>query len=345
MFSPGGMRQIVLVPKLPMMMAPSAVEVMLSGKRFLLRMVIIAGSAAWSAQAATALKAAHFIEEIVSFTISMMTETGALLRRGHRRSFMTDWSGRPPHMAAAPQATQDQSALIRFESRLSDSPFVERVWRCRSERGGKFISLAATNFEMALTRLRGKTFLTLRGPETKATTVDCPAEGEWLCIRFKLGTFMPQLLPGTLRDHNSVTLPGASSRSFWLNGSAWEYPDFENAETFVKRLVKSGVISRDPAATTTLEGQPGALSLRSAQRHFLRATGLTYAAFRQIERARYTATLLQDQVSIVDAAYLTGYFDQAHLTRSLKRFIGQTPVKIMQGESQLSFLYKTQLPR
>jgi hypothetical protein len=35
---------------------------------------------------------------------------------------------------------------------------------------------------MAVTRHRGKTFLTLRGPETKATTADCPAEGEWLGI-------------------------------------------------------------------------------------------------------------------------------------------------------------------
>jgi Helix-turn-helix domain len=243
------------------------------------------------------------------------------------------------------QGTKDEGAIILFENRLSDSPFVERVWRCHSERGGKFISVAASNFEMALTRLRGKTFLTLRGPEMKASTLDCPGEGEWLCIRFKLGTFMPQRLPGSLRDHNDVNLPDASSRSFWLNGSAWEYPAFENAETFVQRLAKAGLISRDPTVEAMLKGQPGALSLRSAQRHFLRATGMTYTAFRQIERARYTTNLLKDGVSILDAVQLAGYFDQAHLTRSLKRLIGETPTKIMQGESQLSFLYKTELPR
>ena len=241
--------------------------------------------------------------------------------------------------------TQDEDALILFEDRLSDSPFVERVWRCHSERGGKFISVAASHFEMALSRLRGKTFLTLRGPEMKATTLDCPAEGEWLCIRFKLGTFMPQLLPGSLRNHNDVTLPDASGRSFWLNGSAWQYPDFENAETFVQRLAKGGLISRDPAIDAILKGQREALSPRSAQRHFLRATGMTYAAFRQIERARYTTNLLKDGVPILDAVQMAGYFDQAHLTRSLKRLIGQTPTKIMRGESQLSFLYKTELPR
>src|SRR5882724_9603444 len=113
--------------------------------------------------------------------------------------------------------------LFSIDDRFSDLPFVERVWRGRSNRAGMFLSVAASHFEIAVTRLRGKTFLTLRGPETKATSADCPAEGEWLGIRFKLGTFMPHLTPGQLRDRNDVTLPDAASRSFWLNGSAWEY--------------------------------------------------------------------------------------------------------------------------
>lgn len=245
---------------------------------------------------------------------------------------------------AGSQTTNNESALILFEDRLSDSPLVESVWRCRSERGGEFISVAASHFEMAVTRYQGKTFITLRGPETEATSADCPADGEWLGIRFKLGTFMPRLLPGGLRDRRDVTLPDAASRSFWLNGSAWQYPDFENAETFVNRLAKAGIISRDPTVDAALQGQPRALSLRSAQRHFLRATGMTSATFRQIERARYATNLLKEGVSIGDVIHLAGYFDQAHLTRSLKRLIGQTPAKIIQGERQLSFLYKTTPP-
>jgi hypothetical protein len=245
----------------------------------------------------------------------------------------------------AGKAQESETALILFEERLSDSPFIERVWRCHSQRGGPFISIAANHFEMALTCLKGKTFLTLRGPETKATILDCPAEGEWLAIRFKLGTFMPQLPPGMLRDHNDVVLPDASRHSFWLNGSAWQYPDFENAEVFVQRLAKTGVIVRDPLVDGMLKRRPRTPSLRSAQRHFLRATGLTHAAFRQIERARHATTLLKEGVSIADAVHLAGYFDQAHLTRSLKRFIGQTPAGIIQAGSQLSFLYKTEFPR
>src|SRR5690606_17796182 len=137
------------------------------------------------------------------------------------------------------------SSLIAFEGRPTDSPVIERVWRSHSERAGTFHSIAACHWEMVVSRYQGKTALTTRGPETRPTTADCPAEGEWVAIRFKLGTFMPTLLPGALRDRNDVTLPDASSRSFWLKGSAREYPDFENAETFVERLVHDGLIAVD----------------------------------------------------------------------------------------------------
>ena len=193
---------------------------------------------------------------------------------------------------------------------------------------------------MAVTRHRGNIFLTLRGPETRATSVDCPGEGEWVGIRFKLGTFMPNLLPGLLSDRKDVTLPGAAGR-FWLNGSAWEYPNFENADTFVERLVKRAIVARDPIVDAALQGQSSAASLRSTQRHFLRATGITYATFRQIERARYATNLLRQGVCVLDAVHEAGYFDQAHLTRSLRRLIGETPARIIQGRKQLSFLYKT----
>ena len=201
--------------------------------------------------------------------------------------------------------------------------------------------IPSNSFEMAITQLGGKGFLTLRGPETAATVVDCPAEGQWVGIRFKPGTFMPRFLPGSLRDHKDMTLPPATGRSFWLNGSAVEYPSFSNAETFVGRLAKSGILSRDPIVEDTLARRPGELSLRSVQRHFLRSTGVTYATFRQIERARYATILLKEGVSILDVVSRLGYFDQAHLTRSLKFFIGETPAKIILRQKQLSFLYKT----
>ncbi|MGE3872048.1 MAG: helix-turn-helix domain-containing protein [Parvibaculaceae bacterium] len=231
--------------------------------------------------------------------------------------------------------------FLVFEDRPSDSPFIERVWRCHSERAGTFHSIASPHWEMAVTRLRGRTCLTIRGPETKATTEDCPADGEWLGIRFKLGTFMPKLPVSRLIDRQDVDLPSLSPRSFWFEGDAWEYPAFENAESFVARLVTAGLVTRDGAVQAALAGDREALSQRSIQRHFRMATGMTQATHRQIERARYATRLLRRGVSILDTVHEAGFFDQSHLARSVRRLIGQTPADVMRQEEQLSFLYKT----
>ena len=232
------------------------------------------------------------------------------------------------------------STFLIFEDRPSDSPFVERIWRSHSLRAGSFLSVAASHCELVISRVRGSVRVTLRGPETKVTTADCPAEGEWLGIRFALGAFLPDYPAAMLRDRNDVDLP-ASSGSFWLKGSAWEHPSFENAERLVARLAEAGIVARDSAVSAALGGDEHALSRRSAQRHFLHATGMTHRAHRQIERARQAAHLLQQGVAVQDAVHEAGYFDQAHLTRSLRSLIGETPGQVARHEQQLSFLYKT----
>jgi AraC-like DNA-binding protein len=247
----------------------------------------------------------------------------------------------PTDDASAAGSRHDRDRLLSFQDRRADSPLIERVWQCRSSRGGQFSSVAASHWEMVVTRVEGKTRITIRGPETRATSAECPAGGEWIAIRFKLGTFMPTVPVGSILDRRDVDLPRATNHRFWLDGGAWEYPSYENAETFVKRLAQRGLIACDPLVDAVLHGRRHDLSMRSAQRHFLRATGLTYGAYRQIERARHATNLLTRGVAILDAVHDAGYFDQAHLTRSVKRLIGQTPREIVRGQTQLSFLYKT----
>jgi methylphosphotriester-DNA--protein-cysteine methyltransferase len=62
---------------------------------------------------------------------------------------------------------------------------------------------------------------------------------------------------------------------------------------------------------------------------FLQATGLTQGHIRQVERAKRAAELLRQGSSISDTVYEAGYFDQPHLTRSLKRWIGSTPAQLV----------------
>ncbi|MBZ0291871.1 MAG: hypothetical protein K8L99_04815 [Anaerolineae bacterium] len=52
-----------------------------------------------------------------------------------------------------------------------------------------FTSIAASHWMMVVTRLQGKITLDIQGPETKATTAYCPADGEWVGILFKFGEF------------------------------------------------------------------------------------------------------------------------------------------------------------
>ena len=229
-----------------------------------------------------------------------------------------------------------------FESRVSDSPLVERVWRSSSASAGPFISMALNRVQLVVWEEDGRSYFTVRGPETQATLAHCPTHAEFVGIVLKCGAFMPHLPLCHLID-GAVTLPEATSKSFWLHGSAWQFPTYDNADTFIERLARDGALGFDPVVEAELQGRPSDLSLRSAQRRFLRATGLTHSAVRQIERARYATVLLRQGASIFDAVFQAGYFDQPHLTRSLRHFIGQTPAQIADKETaqQLSFLYKT----
>jgi len=235
--------------------------------------------------------------------------------------------------------------FIHFDTdRPSDSPFVERVWSCHSASGGPFLAVASTHWEFVVSRVAGQTMFTLHGPETKPREVHCPADGEWFAIRFKAGTFMPGLPVSSLIDGNDVHLPRAFRNRFRLDGSAFDIPDLDNAEVFVDQLVRRGLLVRDAGDAAALAGDDDALHARTTQRHFLHATGMSHRALRQIDRARRATVLLRDGMPPSEVASEVGYFDQAHLTRALRKLMGLTPGSIVREERQLSFLYKTEDP-
>jgi len=221
---------------------------------------------------------------------------------------------------------------FEFAARLSDSPFVDSIWRTRSEGGGYFTSLAESRWGIVVTRQQDRTYLTVRGPETKAMPAPIPEDAEFFGISFKLGTFMPHL-PARILVDGETNLPHASSKSFYLHGGSWQFPDYENADTFVARLVREGLLMRDDLVDAVLQGQPQELTIRSVRRRFIRATGLTHGAVFQIERARRALALLEQGNSILDTVEQAGYFDQPHLTRALKHFVGQTPAQIARSHN------------
>ncbi|MBO0789666.1 MAG: helix-turn-helix domain-containing protein [Ktedonobacteraceae bacterium] len=216
-----------------------------------------------------------------------------------------------------------------FEGRESDSPYIEAVWRGRAGSNYAPICPASSQWHLLFFRKHGKFSILVQGPLTRATLVTQEEGTEWFGITFPLGTFLPTVPISKLLDEQA-TLPLAAKTSFELAGSSFQFPDYENVETFVNRLVREQLLITDETVKKALAGQPPEMSLRTVRRRFLFATGLTYKAIEQIERAKQAAAFLEQGVSLLDAAYQAGYADQSHMTRSLKHFIGYTPAHIAQ---------------
>jgi hypothetical protein len=218
-----------------------------------------------------------------------------------------------------------------FEGRRSDSPHIEMVWRGRTEDNYAPVCPADVRWNFLFMWENGKVKVSAEGPTTKSVLKYQPEAREFLVIKFKLGAYMPYLPVSDLVD-GDANLPEGTGKSFWLNGSVWEVPTFDNVETFVDRMVRDGLLVHDPVVNAVMQNQSPAFSDRTVRRRFLWATGLTPKIIQQIERAKYAAELLEQGSSILDVTYQTGYADQPHLTRSLKRFYGSTPTQII-GET------------
>ena len=214
-----------------------------------------------------------------------------------------------------------------YEDRSSDSPYIETVWHTQSDINGCNIVIADGSWDLQIRREGTITTALICGATSKAAPVPYSQGSECLGIRFKLGTFMPHMPATTVLDITTM-LPNATSQSFWLCDSPYQFPNYDNVEAFVARLVRSGLLAHDRVVDAVLQDQQQGLSLRAVQRRFLRATGLTYNYLRQIERARQATALLQQGMSIPEATYQSGYADQPHMTRSLKHLMGQTPAQI-----------------
>jgi len=218
---------------------------------------------------------------------------------------------------------------IIHEQRLSDSPYVEAITQGWTMSEGSMIRPSECSWHMVFVKEHSRTHSLVVGPHPTAGMASWGEGAEILWIKFKLGVFMPHL---PVRDllNSEKSLPEAAGSFFWLKSAAWELPDFENVDTFVNRLVRDEILFLDPVVDAVLQDQLPDISSRTMRHHFLRATGLTRSRICQMRQAQQATALLQQGSSILETVHEVGYFDQPHLTRALKRFIGYTPGKIAQ---------------
>ncbi len=219
---------------------------------------------------------------------------------------------------------------IIFEERPSDSPYIETVTHGRTASDGTTIRPSEIHWHMVLSRSQTGTHFLVVGPWTSAGELTYAGGAEILWIRLRLGVFLPWLT-GRKILNSQISLPEATSRSVWLNGFACQFPTYENVETFIDRLIRTGTLAMDPVVCAALNDQQPDVAPRTLRHRFLHTVGLTQNHIHQYHRAQRAAALLQQGTPILDTVYEAGYFDQPHMTRALKQFIGYTPAQIVRS--------------
>ncbi len=177
----------------------------------------------------------------------------------------------------------------------------------------------------------GRTYAGITGPETRTGTAPVPEDATFMGIDLAVGVSLRAVPTPALVD-GGVRLPtGTARRTFLLDGACWEMPGLDDAEALVDGLVRAGVVVRDPLVAEVLGGHRPAVSGRTVERRFRAATGLTRGEIQRIEKARTAAGLLAAGDAAADVVAKLGYFDEPHLARALRSYVGRTARQLRAG--------------
>jgi hypothetical protein len=204
------------------------------------------------------------------------------------------------------------------------------VWTCTSEQVMVMTSVAGVRWGLVFWEQDGRSYTTITGPETRTGTAPVPEGATFTGIDFAVGTSLRAVPTPALVD-GGVELPDTTHHTFRLDGVHWETPGPDDAEALVERLVRAGIVVRDPLVAEVLRGHRPAVSGRTVERRFRAATGLTRGAVRQIERARTAAELLAAGDPAAQVVAKLGYFDEPHLARALRSYVGRTAGQLREG--------------
>ena len=191
-------------------------------------------------------------------------------------------------------------------------------------------SVAGVRWGLVFWKQDGRAYASVTGPETRTGRAPVPEGATFTGIDFAVGTSL-RAVPAPALVDAGVELPDTTRRTFRLDGARWETPGPDDAEALVERLVQAGIVVGDPLVAEMLRGHRPDVSGRTLERRFRAATGLTRGAVRQIERARTAAGLLAAGVPTAAVVAELGYFDEPHLARALRSYVGRTAGQLRKG--------------
>jgi AraC-like DNA-binding protein len=214
------------------------------------------------------------------------------------------------------------------EERSSSSPHIQFVWCAHVEESGSFIDLAHDFWVLVFRTLHDEMEVRLTGPVTESLPISYEAGQVNWGIVFKAHVFIRDLPKKDMLNKSTMLLM-VDKKSFRLGRHVIQLPTFDTAEEFVDDLVQRDILNANIEIAEALQAVAPPMSVRTLQRHHKRTTGLTQSQSQQVARARKAFMLLQEGKSIIEAAFESGYADQAHMTRSMKLLAGQTPGQIL----------------
>jgi AraC-like DNA-binding protein len=215
-----------------------------------------------------------------------------------------------------------------FESRTSDSTYVQHVGALKAERDAVFSVVPDGSWGLVIFRRAERTDVYLTGSTTRPIPIQVSAGDQILSVSFKPSTYAPAL-PASSLLNTALFLPLADRQSIWWNRhEQLELPTLDSVEDFVADLAKRQHIAQNKAVDAVLRGHAPPMSPRTLQRHFLKTTGITQNYWQQIQRAQKAVVALHSGKSLAQVAFESGYVDQSHMTRWLRQIIGRTPSEI-----------------
>lgn len=213
-----------------------------------------------------------------------------------------------------------------FEAVAGEVPLVQRVWSAGCDATTDFTSVAKGSSMIAFARNGDRWTVHLRGPETRATRLTCPAGWEFFGVELRLGACLPLFPPAGLANLNDALLPTPAGTRILLDNRDWEMPTAQNVDVFVERLVRAGLLFLDPLVDDIRHGErPRSMSERTAQLRFRQAVGISRRKLVSIDQAQRAARLLAAGEPIADVVAACGYYDQPQLTRAMRWATGHTP--------------------
>ena len=191
-------------------------------------------------------------------------------------------------------------------------------------------SVAGARWGLVFWEQSRRAYAAVSGPGTRTGTAPVPAGATFTGIEFAVGTSL-RAVPAPALVDGGIGLPDTTRRTFRLDGARWPTPGPDDAEALVARLVRAGTVVGDRLVADVLRGHRPAVSERTVERRFRAATGLTRGAVRQIERARTAAELLAAGDPAADVVAKLEYFDEPHLARALRAYVGRTAGQLREG--------------